>query len=529
MTGRVTGNWWVDNLLRPVLIAGMMVCLAAAPVKILEWMMPGWDGTYFLVFAYIAGLEGILSERALWKRRIGGWSYLGSRGAELLILLMLLKLANYIPLGLDQLWADALLWPSNPDHFVTAIDMVTGMLFVPLWAGALYVSRQASELDVDEGTAPPPPDKTSTEYYMWMTQPPLVRERQEALSWLGEAFLWGGIAILLASTALHFIVPTAEALALPTLLYFALGVALLSQARFSVTRAGWQVQGIPIQRGIARRWLLWAAIFLVGVGLVALTLPTEYAMGPLLVLYSLIGIVSQVVLMIITLVTYLLALLLSLLFPGTKQPARPSLALEPIPAAEPAAGTGSMPWLEILLSALFWLTILAIVGYALVRFLKERTDLLAKGEGAEGTLWGRLLAWLQALRRWWSNWRRGVQESLARRRAKRVEETSVGARLARFLSLRRLPPRELVRYFYLSTARRAAKAGQPRRPGQTPYEYKATLDGRFPDLEPDLTGLTDAFIQARYSPQPVQKEDAEAAKPLWQRIKAALQRWRAKA
>jgi hypothetical protein len=89
-----------------------------------------------------------------------------------------------------------------------------------------------------------------------------------------------------------------------------------------------------------------------------------------------------------------------------------------------------------------------------------------------------------------------------------------------------LPPRELIRYFYLSTARRASQAGQSRAPGETPFEYRSTLDQQFPELEPDLEGLTDAFVEARYSQRPVRREDALAVKPLWQRIKAVLQRRR---
>ncbi|HSJ53056.1 MAG TPA: DUF4129 domain-containing protein, partial [Anaerolineae bacterium] len=74
--------------------------------------------------------------------------------------------------------------------------------------------------------------------------------------------------------------------------------------------------------------------------------------------------------------------------------------------------------------------------------------------------------------------------------------------------------------------RRAAQAGQPRRPAQTPYEYEASLGGQFPDLEPDLSGLTEAFVEARYSPEPVEPEDVDRVKPLWQRVKAALRRRR---
>jgi hypothetical protein len=144
---------------------------------------------------------------------------------------------------------------------------------------------------------------------------------------------------------------------------------------------------------------------------------------------------------------------------------------------------------------------------------------------AKGTWWGRLLAWLRDWWQQWRTWRHGVQARLAQRRAERQGEERAGTKL-RFFSPGRLAPRELIRYFYLSTARRAAQAGQPRRPSQTPYEYRTTLEERFPDLEPDLDGLTEAFIAARYSRQPVQETEAEAVKPLWQRIKAILQRKR---
>jgi len=526
MVDRNPGNWWVENLLRPVLIAAMMTCLAAPPVTLLEWLLPGWDGAYFLVFCFFAGLEGILSERALRRRRISGWEYFGSRAAELLILLLLLKLINYIPLGVDQLWADAQVWLSNPGRFGTPVDMLTALILLPLWTGALMVARQASELDAGEELAPVPPDKTSTEYYLWLTQPPLVRPRQEALSWLGEVFLWGGIILLLVSALVSILLPTAPASVLPTLLYFALGVALLSQARFSVTRAGWQLRGIPVQSGISRRWLLWAVVFLAGVALVAMILPTQYTMGPLLTLLYILGLIAQVIMAIISMIAYLLGLLVSLLLPGVEQPARPAAPLEMMSSAEPAAITASPPWLEVLVSALFWALILAIVGYALIRFVRERWGLLAAGEDADGSWQARLLALLRSLWAWWWNWRQGVQNRLVRRRTRHEGTQPAASGLSRIFSLRRLPPRELVRYFYLSAARRASQAGQPRSPGQTPYEYQASLDERFPDLEPDLTGLTDAFVQARYSHQPVREKDAEAVKPLWQRIKAALRRRR---
>ena len=515
---------WVEDLLRPAVIAAMMVCLTAPLVVGLEWLMPGRDGTYMLGFAFLASMEGILSERALAKRGITGWGYYASRGAEALLLFLLLKLVSYIPLGLDQLLADARVWISDPGRFLTNVDLFTGVLFLLLWTGSLYVARITTALDVEKDKRTPPPDKTSTEYYLWLTQPPPARDRQEKLGQLGEYFVWGGIGMLLAATAIHFLLSSAQVLAVPILLYFALGIVLLSQARFSVNHAIWQSQGIAIQPGIARRWLVWAVLFLVGIAALARILPTQYTMGPLQALLSFISILFGLLSFLVTLLLFLITFPLSLLLPQMETPTPPALDLAPLPPPEAAAGSGPPVWLQSLMSAFFWLLVLAIVGYAVLRFWRDRFGRLAEREGVEKTWWGRLLARLRSLWQGWRTWRQGVQAQLARRRAERRGTGRPAGVLSRFFFPGRLPPRDLVRYFYLSAVRRAAQAGQPRRPGQTPYEYRATLDQQFPELEPDLEGLTEAFVQARYSHRPVPGEQVTAVKPLWQRIKAALQR-----
>jgi hypothetical protein len=192
--------------------------------------------------------------------------------------------------------------------------------------------------------------------------------------------------------------------------------------------------------------------------------------------------------------------------------------------ADPAVSGATPPWLEAVLSAFFWLVILSVIIYALVRFARERLA-LDLGTG-DGSIWSQLRDWLHALWRAFIRWRQTQRERRLERQASKSTQSRVPLAIARLLSLRSLSPRQLVRYFYLSVERRAAQAGQPRRPGQTPYEYQDALDTRFPDLEPDLTGLTEAFVRARYSPQSIDREDADAAKPLWQRIKAALRRRR---
>lgn len=520
------GGGWVEGFLRPALIAGMTACIGAPVVRVLEQVLPGWDGSYLLTFAFIAGLEGILAERLLQRRRVSGWAYLGSRATELLFLLLVLKLVNYVPLGLDQLLADAARWPLDPESFVTDLDLLTGMLFVPLWTGAVYVGRMAAEIELPAGRADPPPDdRNSPEYYMWLTQPSVVRDRQERLDWLGELFLLGGLALLIGAALVHAFVSSARALGVPILLYFALGVALLSQAQFSVKNASWQVQGLLVQAGMARRWLLAALAFLIGIALVALLLPTSYALGPFRAMWAALSLVIQVLVFLFALLFFLILSLLALLLPraAIERPLPPRL--DPVPPPVTGGEGVVFPWLQVLASALFWLVILLIVGYALARLVRERWPEWGTGEGEQAGAWGRFLAWLREAWRRWRGWQSEVREEWARRRAYAAGEAH-GPRPPRFFSLRRLGPRELVRYFYVSAARRAAQAGQPRRPAQTPYEYEDSLGGRFPDLEPDLSGLTEAFVEARYSRESVEAEDVERVKPLWQRIRAALRRRR---
>jgi hypothetical protein len=530
MNAEKTINWWMENLLRPVLVAAMLVCLVAPLTRLLEFLFLGWDGTYFLVFSFFAGLEGILSERILQKQHITGWGYLGSRAAEVLVLVILMKLASYVNLGLDQLWADALRWQTDPGSFFDGLLVYMSLLFLPMWLGALYVGRTLRELDVNGKKSEPPKDKTSIQYYLWLISPKPAHSRQEELERLAGFFVWGGAALLLVSAAIHQFVFSVQTLVLPILLYFALGVALLSQGHFSVLHARWAMERVPIQRGMARRWLLWGLVFLVGVASIALLLPTSYAAGPIRALLSLFGyifgFVFQLLYFIFSLVIYLFALLVSTIFPSMREPTRPTPP--GIPAAPPGqmASSGAGGLLEMILTALFWVLILSIVGYALYRFVRDRLGPWAESEQVEGTWWGRFLGWLQSLWQWIQNWRRGVQAQLRRRLMPREREGAGSLSPFRFVSLRRLSPRQLVQYFYLSTERRAAQAGQPRGSAQTPYEYQAELDRRFPEIEPDLDGLTEAFVEARYSRQPVQEEEAAAVKTLWQRIKAALVRRR---
>jgi hypothetical protein len=515
---------WIDVGLRPILAAMMLACLAAPVVTLVAELTPPWPATYLFVFSFVANLEGMYSERLLSRQRITGWSYLGSRAAEAITLLLLLKLGSYQALGWPQLLADARRWATEPGEFLSAGDMLAGLALLLLWAAAIGLSRTLSQLDAVPDT--PPEDRTSAEYYLWMTQPQAMTDRQELLAMLAERFLIGGMALLIVLSGIQIVFSESRLFLAAALGYFALGIVLLSQAQFSVLQTTWQVQQIEVQPTISRRWLVWAAAFLAMVTLVALLLPTTYTMLPLQALLAVMGLLINTGMFVLLLAVYAAGLLLAWLFPAMDKPMPPAPPAMPTPPPSSQGASPGPPWLQTVLSALFWLVVLSIILYAVVRFARER---MSVEPGAGEGWWDRAVAWLREMwRRWW-RWGRGVSAQVSRRLARRPQGAEAHGRAPRgggWLGLRRLAPRELVRYFYLSTLERASRAGLARRPGQTPYEYRASLEHELPEVEPDLAGLTDAFVVARYSPKPVEPEEARAVKPLWERVRAALRRKR---
>jgi hypothetical protein len=117
-----------------------------------------------------------------------------------------------------------------------------------------------------------------------------------------------------------------------------------------------------------------------------------------------------------------------------------------------------------------------------------------------------------------------VQAGIKRLRTQRMMIPTQAIR--RVFNFNRLNPREKIIYFYLNLVELAGEQGIARKPSQTPYQYENRLIGEVPEVNQDLRGLTDTFIEARYSQHPVEQPTAEQANSLWERIKAVLKSWR---
>lgn len=93
----------------------------------------------------------------------------------------------------------------------------------------------------------------------------------------------------------------------------------------------------------------------------------------------------------------------------------------------------------------------------------------------------------------------------------------------RYLALNDEPARESIRLLYRRLLRLAAREGLPRPPAITPLAFAEQLAARLPSAASDTRRLTDAYLWARYTAEPLPADMAPAAHGAWERIEAA---WR---
>jgi hypothetical protein len=307
--------------------------------------------------------------------------------------------------------------------------------------------------------------------------------------------------------------------------YFCIALVLFSLNRFSILRARWGWERTPIGAGLSRSWLVYAALAIALVLVVAALLPTGYSLG----LFETAAVILQLVYTLIAYLVFLLMLpLLLLIATLNREPVRvmtnPFDELRPPPNPEAAAAGDPALWLEAVRSFLFWAAFLAIVAYALVQFIRQNRELWEKLKTAP-ILRHLLTAW-RAFRAWFSRARvrsaELVMGGLDRIRANARAGPSI--RLPGLIGYHRLSPRERVLFLYMSLLRHGGEAQIHRRPVQTPDEYAAVLAGVFPGSSEDIRALTAAFEAARYSAREIRDEEADLMKSRWDRLRAALRK-----
>lgn len=497
-----------------LIVSGMMMCAAIPVLQLARRFAPGWEGSYLVSASGLVAFEALVAWRAASQLTFPGLRWFLYRGAELIVIFISLKTWLYSRRGFDQFWADLPRWSENFNNFFDGEYLFSLLVVLTAWVVGSWFASVLMELEGDE--------------HLWDREhgEPLFSDRAEARRQLiGGIFVLGGVMLALTALVrsnLSFLGIQAAYLRtglLNVVLYFVLGLILLSLSQLAVLRARWSLERIPLRSNLAARWAVYTLILLIVVAAVVSLLPTNYSLGLLGTLNFLIGglvALFYLVILLMGVIFGLLLRLLALLFGGQVLP-RP-IAPPPMLPPPPLAPATSITWVEVLKSLFFWIVFLGILGYSIYYYLRQRQDLLVHLRRLPGWSW-----LVQALR-----WLGG---GVGRLNRNLVEVIQAGWRRLHpattrqspgYFNLRRLSPRERVQFFYRAMVRRGGESGVPRKPAQTPFEYESTLRPAVPESEGDLSELTRAFVQAQYSPHPITSENAVEAQGYWERIKKAL-------
>ena len=85
--------------------------------------------------------------------------------------------------------------------------------------------------------------------------------------------------------------------------------------------------------------------------------------------------------------------------------------------------------------------------------------------------------------------------------------------------MRSLSTRQKVFFYYHALLRRGDETGLSRSESQTPEEYAAALEKSLPTVENEISLLTDAFSEARYSRHTIKPDDVNHVKNYWEQIR----------
>lgn len=508
---------WMENLFRPLVIGVMFGCIALSLVELVRLFLPGWNGTFIVSACVLAALEANYSYRLIRARSLRGGDVLRFRLIEVAVFFLLIKAGSYVGESWAGVLANIQSWPS---HLYRVFDLETIAAFV-LVLISWHIATQTTR-DFERLHEPP--------VYHRYDLPPMDS--------LTGRFFWGGVALLITAGLTRIGIaqmfnlrrPSVPGLILNVLVYFLLGLVMLGQVRYATLRKRWDAGKTQVAEELPRRWVRYS-LFLIGLAaFLAFLLPTGYTLGLLEVIGYVLAIILTVLSFVATLLFWLILLPFAWLMSLLSGEPTPTPPVEPLsrPLPGDTGGITGPGWFQIVRSLVFWVIALGIVFYVVRSYLRDHPELL-ESLAALGLVRALRRMW-DALRHWLGGWSETLRErmplgwSLWLRQRDRLSKEPFG-----FFRLGALSPRAQVLYYYLSVLHRAAKQGLPRRPAETPDEYRATLRPNLPEAQGEMDQLTQAFIEARYSRHTIEPDDARHVRSIWQRVKAALQALKRKA
>ncbi len=527
-------NRWSRTIAQPILITVMFTAFIAGPLAVLQQIMPTTPWRAFTPVFFFLILETVYT--TLWLKRPTQRSLnnLAYRAAELLVFIVLVRLLTW---GFTDSWPNLEMWQSFLFEplliFADGFFLVVAIAVFIVWQMTIQITYLFTDLALDRAEAA---------YYAavfgkhQLDTRPNITDRGRLIAAFLHQWLFGGLILVICAALSTFDLlepaagrsifsigrlPLPQQLLLSLVFYFLAGFLLLSQGRLALLNARWLINGVKKNEQLERSWYRFSLRLLALVAFVAALLP----LGSTIALGQIVAAIIEGITAVIALIIALFIGLLSFLFPAPNQPveAYPIPSVEPLIFPTPSAPTEASETLQIIGSSAFWAVAIVMTVVAFLFFLREREISLNK------ELWRQ---WWTAVTQWWHNLRKNMsrqittaRQAIQSRRRQRPDGIMAGLRpRQRFIRLNALSPRDQLRYFYLSTLERAGQRGVARQESETPLEFAQDLKENWPDAEVDVETLTDAFLQARYSPQPIAAEYVNPVKEHWKRLRAHLRR-----
>lgn len=504
-------------LLNATMLAAVVAVLAGA----VQRFLPTWQSGYLIAACFLVAIEASLVQHMVRAERMWVAELARYLVPEVTVMLVLMRVAATLSVGVATLGDDTRRWLYDPLSIFDT-PFVSFILIGLLVGGLAHAgTRDLQELAPQPFESPALLDEGNLQYIAV-----IAGDRAAALGRISSRFVVGGALLLCAlgleAVNIQRIAGPSRAIsaqsAIGALLYLISGFLLYSQGRLALLQARWRLEGVPVATSVVHRWTRASWLLIVGIAGAALLPPRTYGLGLLDTLRGALGLLGYV----ITLISYVVLWLFTLLMfiPAWLLSLFPARGLAPPPVPRPIAPPPPPPDTHeprLLTALIFWACMLGLAGYALWIVAQRHPGLLTALTRRGPLAWLlRRLGWL------WRDTRSWVGQAAQAVQARLHRPSPGPLRQGPALRLRRLAPRELVRYFYRSTLRRAAAGGLPRREAQTPYEYVTTLAERLPEAQQDIADLTEAFVVAHYSRRPVGSEEARRARQPWQRVRRRL-------
>jgi hypothetical protein len=527
-TDRLQDSAWQRGVTQPLLIALQATCLMAGlwAIALNVSETPG-DLRLTLVLVFLAALAGAVN--AHWLAQ-PAQRLVGKTAFQLAQLLVLLAAVRVLTWALTGGWPSLTTlrgWLLEPWSFFDGVFLFTAVLCALAWHRAAVVAGIFYRLGLTPGELAYDNERRAGAFWRSGHRPErALVSRSDLLEDYVTQWMFGGVFLVLCAAATRvqvgeglslnvFDMGIPSAVVVAGVLYFLIGLALTSQARLAMLRAQWLLDGVELSERLPARWRRFSLLIIACIGLLAVLLPlgSTWQLGA--IVNAVVMFVTRIALLVAFLIATAFAMIMSLVDEPQPMPEMPEELVTPPPLAEIAPAWQAPPWLG---GALIWLAVLIVLLIALRLLLgKEGLDLTRRKLSILlAGLWAHLRSWARGVQ----SKARNLQVSLPGRRS---PATDAGLRQPwRFIRVAGLSPRDQVRYFYLSTLRRASEQGIVRQPAQTPQEFMQDLEQSWPETEVELEALTTAFVVARYDVVEISPDEAQQVKSVWERIKRAL-------